>query len=282
MGGHPRPRAGVAFFWPLDYPCGEMEAELAARAIQRLRSGHLFGCRVVYLPQVGSTQDVARQEAVAGAPEGTVVLADEQTAGRGRFGRSWVSPPGRSVHLTLVLRPDAARLRTLGIIAPVAVARAVEALADLRPAIKWPNDVVVNQRKLAGVLIESEAVGNQVAFALLGIGVNVNLEVAAHPEIAGLATSLLSELGREVSRELLLLLLLQELEELYLATPPGAAAYQEWRRRLVTLGREVRVSFGDRVEEGLAEDTDANGDLILRRPDGSRLAVSAGDVTLRT
>ncbi|MFQ5879880.1 MAG: biotin--[acetyl-CoA-carboxylase] ligase [Dehalococcoidia bacterium] len=163
--------------------------------------------------------------------EGTVVLADEQTAGRGRFGRSWVSPPGRSIHMTVVLRPPTHRLRSLGLLAPVAIARAVETVTDLQPAIKWPNDVVVGQRK--------------------------------------------------VSRELLLLALFRELEELYLASLRGESAQPEWRRRLVTLGREVRVSSGDRVEEGVAEDADANGDLILRRTDGSRITVSAGDVTLR-
>src|SRR3990170_4882909 len=136
------------------------------------------GRRIVYLATTPSTQDIARAEAEGGAPEGTAVLAEEQTAGRGRLGRSWVSPAGTNLYLTLVIRPTLERLRSLSIVAPLAVAQALEETTALGPRIKWPNDVLVGGRKLAGVLIDTELSGQSVRYSLVGIGVNVNLDVA--------------------------------------------------------------------------------------------------------
>jgi len=240
-----------------------------------------IGRRLVSLPSATSTQDVARAEAEAGVPEGTVFLAEEQTAGRGRLGRSWASPSGANLYLTLVMRPTVERLRSLSIVAPLATAQAVEETTGLVPSIKWPNDVLVGGRKLAGILIETELSGASVSYSLVGIGLNVNLDVDRVPEIAGVATSLKRELGCEVSRETVLAQLLNRFEVLYLEAAQGAAVHQAWRSRLETLGRRVRVTFGQQVEEGLAEDVDAEGSLILRRRDGSRVTIAAGEVTLR-
>jgi BirA family biotin operon repressor/biotin-[acetyl-CoA-carboxylase] ligase len=254
--------------------------QLATRAVERLCSGRLIGSKIIYLPQVDSTQNLARFEAEHGAPEGTVVVAEEQTAGRGRFDRRWVSPPGVNLYFTVVLRPNVARLRALSMVAPLAIVRAILLVTDLKSELKWPNDVIIGERKVAGILSEAVMAGQEVDFALLGIGVNVNLDAGAYTEIADIATSLRTELGYEISRELLLLALLRELEDLYLQAP-SEAIFNEWRWLLTTLGREVRASVGDRVEEGVAEDVDASGDLILRRADGSRITIAAGDVTLR-
>src|SRR3972149_8290394 len=141
------------------------------------------GRRLIHVASAPSTRDVARAEAEGGAPEGTAVLAEEQTAGRGRLGRSWVSPAGTNLYLTLVIRPTLERLRSLSIVAPLAVAQAVEETVALAPCIKWPNDVLVGGRKLAGVLIDTELSGRSVQDSLVGIGVNVNLDVAQAPEI---------------------------------------------------------------------------------------------------
>src|SRR3970040_518837 len=143
---------------------------------RRLRTAFV-GRRLIYLTSTPSTQDVARREADEGAVEGTGVIAEEQTAGRGRLGRSWVSPAGKNVYVTVVLRPDLARLRTPGMAAPLAVSRAVELVTGLAPALKWPNDVLLSGRKLAGVLIDSELSGSEVKYVLIGIGVNVNFDV---------------------------------------------------------------------------------------------------------
>ncbi|MBI2912784.1 MAG: biotin--[acetyl-CoA-carboxylase] ligase [Chloroflexi bacterium] len=247
---------------------------------QRLTTAFV-GRRLTCLPSATSTQDEARAQADAGAPEGTAVLAEEQTAGRGRLGRSWASPAGTNLYLTIVLRPTVERLRSLSIVAPLAVAEAVEETTGLSPGIKWPNDVLIRGRKLAGILIENELAGRSVRYSLVGIGLNVNLDVARVPEIAGIATSLRRELGREVSRGDVLAALLNRFEALYLQAPEGPAVLDAWRSRLETLGRQVRATFGRQVEEGLAEDVDAEGSLILRRPDGSRVSIAAGEVTLR-
>jgi BirA family biotin operon repressor/biotin-[acetyl-CoA-carboxylase] ligase len=179
------------------------------------------------------------------------------------------------------MRPSLERLRSLSIVSPLAVALAVEEITPLKPRIKWPNDVLVNGRKLAGILIESEISGDAAKYALVGIGVNVNLDVEQSSDIAAIATSLKRELGREVSREELLAALLNRFERLYEDAPKDDVVFEQWRSRLETLGREVRVTFREQVYEGLAEDVDWDGNLILVLPDGTRRTIEAGEVTLR-
>jgi len=258
-----------------------MTTRFSAKALREGLTTSFVGGRLEYRASLGSTQDLARELAEAGAAEGTVVLAGRQTAGRGRLSRSWISPRG-GLYLTVVLRPAAEHLKALVIIAALAVARAIERLAGLQTSLKWPNDVLVAGRKIAGILSESELVGQSVSYALVGIGVNVNADLAAYPETGALATSVMTELGREVSREALAAAILNEFEALYLAAQAGEPIDQEWRARLGMLGKDVRVRFGEQVEEGLAEDVDSDGSLILRRADGSRVAIAAGDVTLRS
>ena len=254
---------------------------LDLRSLEERLSTDFVGRRIVYLTSTPSTQDIARAEAEQGAPEGTVVLAEEQTAGRGRFGRAWVSPAGRNLYLTLVLRPPLARLRSLSMVAPLATALAVQDVSDLSPRIKWPNDVLIGGRKLSGMLVETELSGQTVRYSLVGIGLNVNYDIEEESEIAGIATSVKRELGREVSREEALAALLNRFEELYLQAGRGAEVHQAWKARLETLGRQVKVTFRDQVHEGVAEDVDPEGNLILRRADGSLLTIEAGEVTLR-
>jgi len=269
----------LALLAPSPHILSDMWLNLAK--VEEHLSTRFVGRRIVYLTSTTSTMDVARQGAEAGAPDGTIVFAEEQTKGRGRFDRAWVSPSGKNLYLTLVIRPPLGRLRSLGIIAPLAVALAVEDSTGLRPRIKWPNDVLIDGRKLSGVLIESEISGSAVQYALVGPGINVNFDIEQSPEIAAIATSIKRELGREVSREELLAAFLNHFEALYEDAPKGDAAFQEWRSRLDTLGREVCVTFGDQLYEGTAEDVDRDGNLILVQPDGSRRIVEAGEVTLR-
>jgi BirA family transcriptional regulator, biotin operon repressor / biotin---[acetyl-CoA-carboxylase] ligase len=250
----------------------EVEERLTTRFVGR---------RIVYLTNTTSTMDIARSEAEAGAPEGTVVVAEEQTKGRGRFDRAWVSPAGKNLYLTLIMRPPLDQLRSLGIVAPLAVALAVEDSTGLRPRIKWPNDVLIDGRKLSGILIESEISGSAVEYALVGPGINVNFDIEQSPEIAAIATSIKRELGRETSREELLAAFLKQFESLYQIAPQGDTVFEDWRSRLDTLGREIRVTFGDQVYEGTAEDVDRDGNLILVQPDGTKRTVEAGEVTLR-
>ena len=255
-------------------------ANLLDRALveRRLRTRYL-GRNLLYLQTTSSTQDVARAEAEAGGPVGTAVLAEEQTAGRGRLGRAWVSPAGKNIYVTLVMRPPAPKLRVLSIVSPLAIAEALEGIG-LAPRLKWPNDVLVGGRKIAGILIETELSGDAVKYALVGIGLNVNFDVETTPEIADIATSVRRELGRDASREELLAAVLNAFEARYEQALEGDAVFQAWRSRLETLGRRVRATLGELVEEGVAEDVDAEGNLLVRRDDGSLAVVEAGDVTL--
>lgn len=248
--------------------------------VRPLLHTNFVGRRIVYLTSTSSTQDVARREAEEGAPEGTLVIAEAQTAGRGRFKRKWVSPAGLNLYLTLVLRPDIERLRSLSLVGPLAVCRAVEQVTAVRPLIKWPNDVQVEGRKLSGVLVESEFSGSEPRFALVGIGVNVNYKVT-DPEIAHTATSLVQEAGKEVSREKLLGALLNHFEELYSRSGSGRQVYEAWKQRLDTLGRTITVRFRDEAFEGVAEDVDGEGNLRLRLADGNVMTFEAGEVSLR-
>ena len=241
----------------------------------------LMGRKVLYYPSLPSTMKVGREAAQQGAVEGTLVLAGQQTSGKGRLGRSWVSPPG-NLSLSLVLRPTLRQLPRLTILAALAVAHAIERVTGLEPRLKWPNDVLLRGKKVCGILVESQTSGHSVAYAVVGVGLNVNLDPSAYPDIAEIATSLRAEAGRDVSPSQVLEAFLEETERLYLALQRGEPIHEEWRRRLETLGKEVRVTWGDEVEEGLAEGVDDDGNLLLRRPDGKLAVIAAGDVTLRS
>jgi BirA family biotin operon repressor/biotin-[acetyl-CoA-carboxylase] ligase len=224
--------------------------------------------------------NVARQEARRGGAEGTVIIAGEQTGGRGRRQRQWLSPGG-NIALTVVLYPDISSLPYLIMLASLAVVRGIEAVTGLKGQIKWPNDVLINGKKVSGILTESLISGDRVAYAIIGIGINVGLRVADFPEISATATSLNDESGSSVSREEVVRRLLVELERLYFTLPDGEAVYRWWRDSLVTLGKRVRVEADGGILEGIAASVDSSGALWLRRDDGSSTRIVAGDVTLR-
>ncbi len=253
---------------------------LSPAAITDNLGTHFIGQKVIYYPSLTSTNDVAKLLARQGAREGTVVLAREQTAGRGRIKRAWLSPKG-SIALSIILHPSPAYLPSLIMVASLATVHCIEQVSGLRAQIKWPNDVLVNQKKVCGILIESAVKGNVVDYAVIGIGINVNLKLSDFPEISATATSLSHELGRDVLRLDIIRCLLVETEKLYLALPSGQSVFQEWRDRLVTLGKKVQVSTGEASYKGIAESVASDGSLLLRQPDGSLTKIVAGDVTLR-
>jgi BirA family biotin operon repressor/biotin-[acetyl-CoA-carboxylase] ligase len=225
--------------------------------------------------------DVARKAASEGASEGTVIVAEEQTRGKARLGRSWINPPG-VVATSVILHPEIKNLLGLTMVASLATSRCIEKVTGLRTAIKWPNDVLIRGKKVSGILSESSIRKQSVDWAIVGIGINVNFDPKAFSEISDTATSLSNELGKEVSQLEVLLHLLREMDELYLALLNGDPIHEEWRNRLETLGKLIQVRSGDHVEEGYAEDVDENGSLLLRRSDGSLVQITAGDVTLRS
>ena len=238
-----------------------------------------IGRIVIYYPSVASTMDLARQEAQREAVEGTVINAGEQTEGRGRMKRLWLSPRG-NIALSVILYPDISSLPYLIMIASLAVAHSIEAVTGLKTQIKWPNDILIGGRKVCGILIENEVKGGR-AYAIIGIGINVNLRPSDTDSIPDTATSLKDELDRNVLRADVVRRLLVEMERLYLTLPDGEHIYREWRDRLSTLGKRIGVTSGNGYFEGIAESVDSNGALILCHDDGTTTSIVAGDVTLQ-
>lgn len=256
-----------------------MSAAFSALRFRQQLQTHWLGQGFVYEPVVGSTMDLARSLAHDGAPNGTVVLAEEQTLGRGRMGRHWLSPYGVNLYLSILLRPSLAQLQTLSIVTPLAVLDGLRTAADIDCSIKWPNDIQAGGRKLAGILLESELSGSQPLFAIVGAGINVNYDTTNEPEIAAIATSMLRESGSVHERERVLARCLEAFERCY--EEPASAVWGRWRDCLNTIGQEVRVTFQGQIEEGVAEDVSEDGSLILRRRDGTCLSLPAGEVSLR-
>jgi BirA family biotin operon repressor/biotin-[acetyl-CoA-carboxylase] ligase len=244
-----------------------------------------FRFDVRWYATVTSTMDIAEQAVLAGAPEGVVIVAEEQTQGRGRRGRSWSSPAGAGLYLTFVFRPalnggrsPALPLMTLGV--GVAVRNAIAAAAGFSPELKWPNDLMVQGRKLAGILAEGIAVGTVEQTVLVGIGTNVL--AAAHPEeIAGRATSLQHELGRVVDRGLLLQELLVAVPRVYQQLGTGGAGdiLHAWRNASPSaVGREVQWEDAEGLHRGITAGIEDEGALLVRTPDGTRRII-AGELT---
>ena len=254
--------------------------DLSAAAITDNLGTSFIGKKVIYFPRLASTMEIARREAEQGAAGGTVIIAGEQSEGRGRLKRTWLSPAG-NIALSVILYPNVSHLPYLVMLASLAVAYSIESVTGLKTQIKWPNDVLVNGKKVCGILTASLVRGDRVIYAIAGIGINVSLKAADFPEISATATSLNDELGKDVSRVDIIRHLLVEMERLYLILPHGETIYQEWRERLITLGKKVHVASGSSMLEGVAESVDGNGALLLRHADGSSTVILAGDVTLR-
>lgn len=245
------------------------EAALRTREIGRM---------LVYHESIPSTMDIAREQANAGAPHGTLVFAEEQTAGRGRRGRSFYSPARENLYFTLVLRLPLAIHRRLPVLLPLAVARAIRTEgADAR--IKWPNDIWIGDRKVCGMLIDGELTyGGGLGFP--GIGVNVNGDPTDNPELSEIATSVAKALGHEVSRGRLLANICNELEALF--STPMPELIREYRELSCTLGRDVTISpTGGEPFEAAALSISDDGELMVRRANGLVVAVNAADVSVR-
>jgi BirA family biotin operon repressor/biotin-[acetyl-CoA-carboxylase] ligase len=241
--------------------------------------------RVVWLAETDSTQRVARDLARDGAEEGTIVIAESQTAGRGRLGRTWHSPPGRNLYCSILLRPalPPSAVPQLALVAGLAVAIAIESLG-LHPAIKWPNDVLLDGRKVVGIITEMEAELERVRMILLGIGVNVNGTARDFPPyLRDVATSLAIAAGRAVDRTAFTAGLVAVLEEHYRRFLAGGfgALRAEWNARSALAGRAVHVAAPDGEASGTVAGVDDDGALRLVDAAGVERRVLAGDVTLR-
>ena len=252
----------------------DVEAGLAPRRL---------GTRFHYFREIDSTNNYARALAERGEPQGAIVIAERQTLGRGRLGRRWVSPPYVNLYCSIILRPTLPPAQTprVTLTAAVALADAIESFSPVAPVIKWPNDILAGDKKLAGVLTEAVSNSQRVEFVILGIGVNLNYSPdSMPPEIRERATSLSVLAGKSVSREGFLRRLLQDLDRCYgiLEETGFAALASRWDARFGLRGRRVRVEMTDRTIIGRAIGIDADGALIIESPDGGRQRIVAGDV----
>jgi BirA family transcriptional regulator, biotin operon repressor / biotin---[acetyl-CoA-carboxylase] ligase len=245
--------------------------------------GSMFGKKIHHFFRTDSTNRVALDLGYANEPEGAVVVAEEQTAGRGRAGRSWHSEQASGIYVTLLLRPRISPVQAplLTMMAGLSAHGAIQAQTGLRPDIKWPNDLILNGKKLAGVLTEMHAEPTLVRFVIVGIGINVNQE-RFPGELGGLATSLRAETGKNQSRLELLVRLLREFEADYnrfLREGSSAITERFMQSSSYAQGKKVRVTNGDETYVGTTAGLRPEGLLQVQREDGALLTVLAGDVT---
>jgi BirA family biotin operon repressor/biotin-[acetyl-CoA-carboxylase] ligase len=258
-----------------------MPPSIVAQALRQGLYTRTVGRRVRFYQSTGSTMDDVAELASQGAEEGLVVVAETQVVSRGRMGRRWVSAPG-NLYFSVLFRPRLDHLPLLSPLAGVAVARSIRQVAQLYPTIKWPNDIMIEGYKVAGILAESALRGSQVDHAIVGVGINVTMDVSADAEIAATAGSLDRFASLDIDRAELLRRILQHMDALYLDLNRGRSPVPEWRRWLDTLGQHVTVTHQDQSSDGIAEDVDELGNLLLRNDAGKLLTLTAGDITLRS
>ena len=259
---------------------------LTPSEIKPLLKTKWIGKTIHHFDTLDSTNTKAYQLAQEGAEEGEVVIAESQEKGKGRLGRQWFSPPFLNLYLSVILRPKISphQASLITLMAAVAAANAIREFSGLLPLIKWPNDILLRDRKVAGLLNEMHSEMDRIHFVILGIGVNLNMdEKAFSKEIQTVATSLRIEMGQTVSRKVFLQSLLQALERWYsiFLKEGNDVLLEAWRDWAQIKGRRVKVtSFGETFV-GAAIDVDSDGALILETEDGKRRRVVAGDVEYR-
>ena len=245
----------------------------------------IFGKELHYFSSLGSTNDEAKKLAVSGSPEGTLVITEEQTGGRGRLSRGWFSPTAKGIWFSVVLRPPfpPQEAPKCTLMTAVALNRAIREITGVPCGIKWPNDILCNDRKLVGILTEMSAEMDAINHVVIGMGINVNISAGDFPpDLQTIATSLLLETGAPVSRLDLFVKILAKLEEVYLVVRNRgfSAVLDAWRQESITLGRQVRVVGLDKSFCGQAIDIDPDGALLVSTDSGVE-RVLAGDVSIR-
>lgn len=242
-----------------------------------------LGRTIHFYDKVESTNLLAVELAQRNAPEGVVVLADQQLSGRGRGSRSWHSPAGVGIYCSVVLRPqvEPEKGQLITLMAGVSIVKAIVLQTELFPRVKWPNDVLINDKKVAGILLEAKVSGARIGYAVIGFGINVNNGLADLPEdIRVNASSLRMELKKSVDRGGLVIEIFSELEKLYHSFQRGdfPVILEQWRHYSSTLGQRVRIWQKDKSTEGIACDLTEDGGLVVKLEEGEQIVVHAGDV----
>lgn len=253
--------------------------------IQRELETRILGKEIYHYTSLDSTNNKAKSLAQEGSPEGTLVLAEEQTGGKGRLGRQWVSPFAKGLWFSLILRPPIAPMDATKIVILTAVAlqEAIVDLTKLPVKIKWPNDLLLGEKKITGILLEMNGELDTINYLVLGIGINVNLQEEDFPEsLRERVTSLAVGLGEKLSRLNLLRAVLQKLEEHYFAFLGGEFSFllEKWKKSSCTLGKRVRVTTPNGLIEGIALDYNQDGSLLVETAPGQIRKITSGDVNL--
>jgi BirA family biotin operon repressor/biotin-[acetyl-CoA-carboxylase] ligase len=260
---------------------------LTAESIKKILRAKTIGEPIYLFEEVGSTNEVACELGRNGTIHGTVVIADSQTRGRGRLQRKWISPPGLNLYMSVVFRPniDPSDAPLLTFVAAIAVYEAVKG-QGAKASIKWPNDVLIDKKKVAGILTEMQIKGERVDFVAVGIGVNLNMtrEIMEKEmgEAAGIATSINEATGREIDRTKFIANLIDELEIWYqrFMSEGKTLIIKEWTERWGASNRRVRAMYDENTVEGIATGVNENGHLVLKKDDGTTEVIVAGDVIL--
>ena len=246
-----------------------------------------IGRNIIYLDSIDSTNTYAKKKAEGSFIEGTVVIADEQTGGRGRLGRHWVSTKGKGIWMTIMLKPDIlpSDAPKLSIVAALAVTNAIRSCCQLDAEIKWPNDIVTGGKKLCGILTEMSAEEDEIKYVIIGIGINANIEIDDFgKELSRIATSVKIEKGKPVSRKALAASVLNEFEKVYRVFAREASIndlLNDYKSKSAVLGKEVRLISRKEEITGLAVDISEKGQLVIKLADGSYREIMSGEVSVR-
>lgn len=264
--------------------------ELQPIEIQNHLNTRLIGKNIVWEDEVPSTNDLALELASKGVVEGTVVLSESQTRGRGRMGRPWYSPPEGGIYLSVILKPGFSPQKAYQItfLAAVAVAETLRNLFNLKVQVKWPNDLLLRNKKLGGILTELKAERDRIHYVVVGIGVNVNI-IEFPEELRDQVTSLALELGHSIQRITLIQNLLRTLEKWYFflveenarqAQEKPSLLFETWRSLCCTVGNQVEIKLGREIIRGLATRVEPDGSLYVREYSGKERQIVTGDVAL--
>ena len=257
---------------------------MTAEEVESLLDTEWAGKPVVYYPETDSTNIRIRHLGDEGAPHGTLAVADRQMAGRGRRGRTWESPGGSCIYMSILLRPDLApeKAPMLTLVMACGVAEGIMDCADVKVQIKWPNDIIVSGKKLAGILTEMSTQVDYINHVTVGVGINVNVQ--NFPEEIQTATSLLSETGTQTKRAPVIAAVMKHFEEnykIFMQTEDMSGLMEKYSSLLVNQGREVLILEKDAEYKAYAEGINQKGELVVRREDGTVENICAGEVSVR-
>lgn len=255
--------------------------------IKRNLKTEFIGKEIIYLDSVDSTNNYGKELASRGFNDGILIVAEEQTKGRGRLGREWISQKGKGIWMTLMLKPDIKpdKASQVTLIAALSVLKGIKNVADVDIMIKWPNDLVINGKKVCGILTELGAEIDIINYLCVGIGINVNSEEDDFNKIGlNTATSLKVTVGKTIDRKRLIVEILESFENLYKQfLQKGSIDYmlEEYKKHLVNLGKEVKIILKNDEVKGIAEDVNGKGHLMVRLDNGHLMEVSSGEVSVR-